>query len=321
MSIAIDVTRSRALMRAAKKHNSQALEADALHFSTDVWSSSVVIAGLVAVSLGQWLHDHSPVQADWLFRADAVAALGVSVIVIWVSVQLGRRTVDVLLDSAPRGMTAQIEQAVAQVAGVSAVQRIRVRQSGPATFVDMTLAVPRSASLEEAHEIAERAEATVQQLYPRADVMVHIDPVVQDDTQPGRARAERRRAAGRGRPWHPRPRRARPPEPGDARGGARRLDAGPGARPRDGLRAGAARGVARAERRRHAHRAGRRQRSAPPGCPRRLRAGAEAVVQLPDQLPGVKDCHRISIYQDGNDLSVSFHAPWSPICRSATRTS
>src|SRR5512136_1252120 len=114
VSIAVDLTRSRALMNAAKKHNSQALEADALHFSTDVWSSSVVIAGLVAVSLGQWLHEHSPVRADWLFRADAVAALGVSVIVVWVSLQLGRRTVNVLLGSAPKEMTTQIEQAVAQ---------------------------------------------------------------------------------------------------------------------------------------------------------------------------------------------------------------
>ena len=76
-SIVIDVTRSRALLKVAKKHNSQALEADALHFSTDVWSSSVVIVGLVAVALGQWIHDHSHVQADWLFRADAADALGV----------------------------------------------------------------------------------------------------------------------------------------------------------------------------------------------------------------------------------------------------
>ncbi|HEY4723063.1 MAG TPA: cation diffusion facilitator family transporter, partial [Anaerolineae bacterium] len=68
-SIVIDLTRSRALMRVARKHNSQALEADALHFSTDVWSSAVVIAGLIAVTLGQWLHDHSAMQADWLFKA------------------------------------------------------------------------------------------------------------------------------------------------------------------------------------------------------------------------------------------------------------
>ena len=51
-SIIVDVSRSRALMKAAKKHGSQALEADALHFSTDVWSSSVVIGGLILTTLG-----------------------------------------------------------------------------------------------------------------------------------------------------------------------------------------------------------------------------------------------------------------------------
>ena len=64
LSMAVDSWRSRALGRIAIKYDSQALEADALHFSTDVWSSSVVIAGLVAVSLGQWLHDHSHLQAE-----------------------------------------------------------------------------------------------------------------------------------------------------------------------------------------------------------------------------------------------------------------
>ena len=60
LSIFIDVTRSRMLMKAAKKHGSQALEADALHFSTDVWSSSVVIAGLIAISIGQLIKDATP---------------------------------------------------------------------------------------------------------------------------------------------------------------------------------------------------------------------------------------------------------------------
>jgi len=86
-SIAVDISRSRMLARMAKKYNSQALEADALHFRTDVWSSAVVIVGLLSVKTGLW----------W---GDAVAALGVSALVVWVSVQLGRRTVDALLDTA-----------------------------------------------------------------------------------------------------------------------------------------------------------------------------------------------------------------------------
>ena len=181
MSILIDLTRSRALMRAAKKHGSQALEADALHFSTDVWSSSVVIAGLIAVYIGKHVAIASPSLAHFLHHCDAIAALGVSGIVVYVSVQLGRRTINVLLDAAPKGIAARIEPEVARIPGVTAVDRIRVRQSGPATFVDVTLAVPRTASLTEAHEIASRAEAAVQRLIPHTDVMVHIDPAVKND--------------------------------------------------------------------------------------------------------------------------------------------
>jgi cation diffusion facilitator family transporter len=181
LSIVIDLTRSRALMRAAKKHGSQALEADALHFSTDVWSSSVVIAGLIAVSIGNAVKDSAPTIASWLMRADAVSALGVSGIVLYVSWNMGRRSVNTLMDSAPQGINAEVERAVAALPGVVAVDRIRSRQSGPAIFVDMTLAVARGASLEEAHSIASAAEMTVQRLLPRSDVMVHIDPVARDN--------------------------------------------------------------------------------------------------------------------------------------------
>ena len=125
-SIVIDISRSRMLSRIAKKYNSQALEADALHFETDVWSSSVVILGLVCVKLGEW----AP-SLGWLRESDAVAALGVSALVIWVCARLGRRTVDALLDSAPAGMEERILAAVSAVSGVQDCHNIRVRYSGP----------------------------------------------------------------------------------------------------------------------------------------------------------------------------------------------
>ncbi len=180
LSIAIDLTRSRALMKAAKKHGSQALEADALHFSTDVWSSAVVIAGLIAVSIGELIKSSNPGLASWFFRSDAIAALGVSGIVIYVSVNMGSRSIRTLMDSAPIGINAAVERVVTSIPGVIAVDRIRSRQSGPSVFVDMTLAVSRTASLEEAHSIASAAESAVQKLLPRTDVMVHIDPVARD---------------------------------------------------------------------------------------------------------------------------------------------
>jgi cation diffusion facilitator family transporter len=168
-SIIVDLSRSRALKRAASKYESQALEADALHFSTDVWSSAVVLLGLVGV-----LFSARPGLA-WLLKADALAALGVAAIVVWVSYQLGRRTIAQLLDAVPPGLRDDIERTV-RLPGVVEVLRVRVRRSGPEAFADVTLSVARDTGLQTAHQIATSAEAAVRRKLPRADVVVHIEP-------------------------------------------------------------------------------------------------------------------------------------------------
>jgi cation diffusion facilitator family transporter len=173
VAIAVDWSRSRVLYRAAKKYDSQALEADALHFSTDIWSSTVVIVGLILLQLSDLL------ALPWLAKADSVAALGVALIVVFVSIQLGRRTIAGLLDEVPSELQAQIEAAV-RVTGVADVDRVRVRRSGPDAFADVTLHVSGETTLEGAHEIADTAEAAVQRLLPGADVVVHVEPLVDD---------------------------------------------------------------------------------------------------------------------------------------------
>jgi len=171
VSIAIDASRSRVLARTAKKYNSQALEADALHFQTDIWSSTVVIFGLASVKAGQWF----PVLAP-LRNGDAVAALGVSVVVVWVSWQLGRKTINGLLDSAPAGMEDQIAAAVSGVPGVRNCHNIRVRYSGPVMFIDLHVLVDGHQTLFEAHRLTETIEGVIQQIVPAADVTVHPEP-------------------------------------------------------------------------------------------------------------------------------------------------
>lgn len=173
VSILVDITRSRILYAAARKHHSQALEADALHFSTDIWSSAVVIVGLFLVVLSERLGP----RWEFLAKGDAVAALAVACIVVYVSLQLGRRAVSVLLDTAPPGLAGQIEAAAAQVPGVQGLGPVRVRQAGAGVFVDLTVNVDRSASLEEAHQVASRVDERVTQLVHRGDVIVHVDPV------------------------------------------------------------------------------------------------------------------------------------------------
>ena len=173
ISIGIDVSRSRMLYRAARKHRSQALEADALHFSTDIWSSAVVLGGLVLVWAGRTIW---PGQAGLLNRADAMAALAVAFIVLFVSYRLGKRTIDVLLDRAPEGLKQKIAAAADEIEGILSVGQIRLRGSGPQVFVDMTIEVDRTLSFERTHAIAEAAEARIQSIVPGADVVIHTDP-------------------------------------------------------------------------------------------------------------------------------------------------
>ncbi len=171
ISIVIDLSRSRMLRRTAQKHHSQALEADALHFSTDVWSSSVVIAGLALVVLAKTL------GLPWLVKADSVAALGVSAIVVWISLQLGRKTIADLLDGIPATLREEVQRA-AHVPGVIEVQRVRIRRSGPEIFVDLVLIVSRHEAFEHTHGISIAARDTVRLALgsPEADVVVHVAP-------------------------------------------------------------------------------------------------------------------------------------------------
>lgn len=171
VAIGVDVTRSRALLRVARKHQSQALEADALHFSTDVWSSCVVLFGLACVALAGTL------GIAWLAWADALAALAVSAIVVWVSLQLGKRSIDELLDRVPQGLRGAVESAASRVRGVAEVRLVRVRRSGPKVFADITLTVDPATGLEGSHDIASAVEEAVCAVAPDADVVVHVEPL------------------------------------------------------------------------------------------------------------------------------------------------
>ncbi len=170
----IDFVRSRALKRVAAKYPSEALEADALHFSTDVWSTFVVILGITAAWLG------ARYGIAWLDMLDAVAALGVAGVIIWIGSRLGKRTADALLDVAPHGLRERIETAVDKTEGVLQSERVRVRRSGQRYFVDVTISVPRTASLEQAHAASNAVETRIAQIVP-ADVVVHVEPRAKTD--------------------------------------------------------------------------------------------------------------------------------------------
>jgi len=168
-ALVIDITRARKLSHVAEKYSSEALEADALHFSTDVWSTLVVIAGIGLVWVGEkW-------SLPWLVYADALAGLAVAGVILWVGSRLGKRTLDALLDAVPEGLQEQIGDAIAEMDGVLAVERVRLRRAGNRYFVDATVSVPRTASLEQVHAWSDAIENRVDQIVP-SDVVVHAEP-------------------------------------------------------------------------------------------------------------------------------------------------
>lgn len=177
LSIGVDLVRSRALLRVARKVGSQALEADALNFQADLWSSSFVIVGLFIVWLTEQLH--LPV---WLKQADAVAALCISVFVIWNSGRLAKASLDVLLDRTPDQFPEAVKAAVAKIEGVVEVRRIRLRRTGNKIFTDVVVAAARTATFEQSHTLTEQIERAISSAIKRnlpegeVDSVVHLEP-------------------------------------------------------------------------------------------------------------------------------------------------
>jgi cation diffusion facilitator family transporter len=170
LSIAIDYWRSHALRRIAAKYDSQALEADALHFSTDIWSSAVVILGLALVWMGRGYH------LQWLRQADPIAALAVAGVVISVSWRLARRTMDVLLDAAPVGVRSKIFDRIRTVDGVLEVERVRFRKAGNRFFADVAVGLERNFTFQRSEQVVDAVTSRVREVLPDADVMVHSVP-------------------------------------------------------------------------------------------------------------------------------------------------
>ncbi len=167
ISMLVDLWRSRRLRRIANKYDSQALQADALHFSTDIWSSGVVILGLGLVLVGRRY------SVPWLAKADPLAALFVACIVVYVSSRLARQTVDTLLDAAPAGIRGRIIQEVYRVDGVLEVDRVRIRRSGNRYFADVSVAMSRNVTFQKAEQVSNEVASRIRALLPNADVVVN----------------------------------------------------------------------------------------------------------------------------------------------------
>ncbi|HEV2618418.1 MAG TPA: cation transporter dimerization domain-containing protein, partial [Acidobacteriaceae bacterium] len=181
-SIGVDYSRSRTLARIARQHRSDALAADSVHFATDMWASLAVMLGLAATFAGERYH------RPWLEYADPLAAIVVAGVILRVTWQLARRTVDALLDATPTTdpasnqpqskdqLRSNLIHDLNAIPGVLSVDRLRTRSSGANYFADVTLGMPRNLTFQRTEQLTQAATDAVQRHLPGADVVVHTVP-------------------------------------------------------------------------------------------------------------------------------------------------
>ena len=167
-SIIVDFFRARVLASVAAATSSQALEADALHFRTDMWSSIAVLIGLGGVALGY-------------SRADAAAALVVAIFICVAGWRLGRRTIDTLTDTAPPGVSERVAAIARRVPGVVGVERVRARPAGAVLFIELSVGVSRTLPLDRVAAIKERLTHAIRAGLPEAELTITTEPRALDD--------------------------------------------------------------------------------------------------------------------------------------------
>lgn len=168
VDMAVNFWRARALQKTARETKSQALAADALHFSSDVYGSIAVMAGL---ALSAWGY-------GW---GDAAAAIGVALFISVLGIRLGRSTIETLMDRAPEGAAEKAEDAIRTIPGVLDVERLRVRLVGPTHFVDASVKVPRTLPIDRLEDIKRQAQRAVEDVLRDADLTFTAVPVARDN--------------------------------------------------------------------------------------------------------------------------------------------
>ena len=168
VDIIVNFWRARALHRTAMETKSHALEADALHFASDVLGSSAVIVGLGLIALGY----------AW---GDAAAAIAVAVLISILGLRLGKSTIETLLDRAPEGASEKAEEAIRAIPGVVDVERLRVRMVGARHFVDATVQVPRTYPIDRIDGIKRKAQDAVTTALHDADLTFTAVPVARSN--------------------------------------------------------------------------------------------------------------------------------------------
>jgi cation diffusion facilitator family transporter len=175
VSVCVDLWRSHQMHTVAQRHGSAALEADALHFRTDIWATAAVFLGLIA----SWIsssHLGRRFHLGWLHYSDPVAAILVSAIIVYLSWKIAHRAIYVLTDAVPRETLASVLREVRATKGVITVDQLRMRRSGTRYFADLTLSMPRQLTFQRSEQLVAEATRAVHRIVPEADVVIHTVP-------------------------------------------------------------------------------------------------------------------------------------------------
>ena len=158
----VDAFRASTSYRVGRRQHSAALQANALHFASDLAGSGAVLLGLLAARAGY----------HW---ADSAAALFVAALVLMAAGRLMRLNVDVLMDRVPPDAEEAALAAIGTLRGIE-LRRLRMRQAAGRQFADVVIGVPPGAAVGQGHAAADAVEAAVQRALPDSDVVVHVEP-------------------------------------------------------------------------------------------------------------------------------------------------
>ncbi len=177
----VDAVRTAVSYRAAERYGSAALQANALHFASDLAGSTAVLLGLAAARAGY----------HW---ADSAAALFVAGLVLLAAGRLMRLNVDVLMDRVPPEAQEAALRAISTLPGIE-LRRLRMRQAAGRQFADVVIGVPPGAAVGQGHAAADAVEAAVHGALPESDVVVHVEPQVDRSALRERALAAAQRVS------------------------------------------------------------------------------------------------------------------------------
>lgn len=183
VSLVVDINRSAMLKRVAKETKSAALEADAAHFASDIWSSAAVLLGITGAACVGFTEEGSALH--WvLLRADVLASIGVVMLILHICWELGVKAINNLMDKVDGEAAEKIRHLMNTRMPAYPVTRMRVREVGMKVYTEIEVAVPRELHVDTAHEIADAIEELIAEELPEAETIVHMQPNAMPEDTP-----------------------------------------------------------------------------------------------------------------------------------------